>query len=90
MRFAVAARRDRRTATTSGVLPVFLFLAVAFMIGWLLVALKFIFLPMLLALFATFLFSPPVEWLHRRGLPRPLGIAITLGLTAAAIWLGGQ
>ena len=66
------------------VFSVFLFLSVALILGWLLVTFKFIFLPMLLALFATFLLSPPVEWLYRRGLPRPLGILVTL---AAALGL---
>ncbi|MDR1922614.1 MAG: hypothetical protein LBS31_12870, partial [Candidatus Adiutrix sp.] len=44
-------------ALSGRALPVFLTLSIALIIGWLLVALKFIFLPMLLALFATFLLS---------------------------------
>lgn len=71
-------------------LSIFLLLAIAMMIGWLLVALKFVFLPMLLALFATFLFNPPVEWLRRRGLPRALGIVLVLALAGLLIWLGGK
>ena len=90
MRFAGAARNARQTNASSRALPVFLFLAMALIIGWLLVALKFIFLPMLLALFATFLFSPPVEWLYRRKVPRPIGIVVTLSAAVAALWLGGR
>ena len=90
MRFAVAARHDRQPSPGNRVLPVFLFLAVALMLGWLLVALKFIFLPMVLALFATFLLSPPVEWLYRRKVPRPLGILITMVVAAVIIWLGSK
>jgi predicted PurR-regulated permease PerM len=71
-------------------LPVFLSLSIALIIGWLLMALKFIFLPMLLALFATFLLSPPVEWLYRRGVPRPVGIIITLAAAGVLCWLGGR
>ena len=71
-------------------LSLFLLLALALMIGWLLMALKFIFLPMLLALFATFLFNPPVEWLRRRGLPRAIGIVLVLALAGVLIWLGSK
>lgn len=68
-------------------LAVFLFLVIFLVAGWLLVTLKFIFLPMFLALFATFLLSPAVEWLCRRGLPRPLAIAVTLALALALGYL---
>ncbi len=90
MRYATATRRHQQHNTSNKVLPVFLFLSVALIIGWLLVALKFIFLPMLLALFGTFLLSPPVEWLHRRKVPRALGIAITLTITGVVIWLSSR
>jgi len=62
----------------------------AIMIGWLLVAMKFILLPMMLALFATFLFNPPVEWLRRKGVPRAVGIILVLALASLAVWLGGK
>ncbi len=84
---------SRRTASSghgSRVFQVFLFLAVALILGWLLVTFKFIFLPMFLALFATFLLSPPVEWLYRRGLPRPLGIVITLAAAVGLCWLAAS
>ncbi|MDR0881142.1 MAG: AI-2E family transporter [Candidatus Adiutrix sp.] len=87
-----ASPRPLRPAASSPgrVLPVFLFLAVALMIGWLLVALKFIFLPMTLALFGTFLLNPPVEWLQRRGLPRTVSLILVMALALAAVWLGGR
>lgn len=87
---ALIVKRGRQSNAADRVLPVFLFLAVALIIGWLLVALKFIFLPMLLAMFATFLLSPPVEWMYRRGLPRPIGIVITLAVAVAVVWMGGK
>ena len=90
MRNAMTIHRGRQPKAADRVLPVFLFLAVALILGWLLVALKFMFLPMFLALFATFLLSPPVEWMYRRGLPRPIGIIITVALAVAALWLGGK
>lgn len=71
-------------------LSLFLLLGLALMIGWLLMAMKFIFLPMLLALFATFLFNPPVEWLRRRGVPRVVGIILVLTLAGMLIWLGSK
>ena len=85
-----SARRPGRESPADRVRTVFLFLAVAMIIGWLLVNLKFIFLPLLLALFGTFLLSPPADWLHRRGAPRPLAAALTLAAAAALIWLGGR
>ncbi len=83
-------KRGRQPKPSERVLPVFLFLALAMMLGWLLVALKFLFLPMLLALFATFFLNPPIQWLQKKGLPRPLGIVLTLAASGAALWLGGQ
>ena len=90
MRYATAPRRQQEHRASNRVMPVFLFLAVALMIGWLLMALKFIFLPILLALFGTFLLNPPVEWLYRRGLPRPVGIVITVVGAGALIWLSSR
>jgi predicted PurR-regulated permease PerM len=90
MRFTVARQRHHRGEAAAGVLPVFLFLAVGLSIAWLLAALKFIFLPMLLALFGAFLLNPPVERLHRRGLPRPLAVLVVLAAAAVVFWLGAQ
>ncbi len=90
MRHAIIPRSDRQPNGVNRVLPVFLFLAVAIIIGWLLMALKFIFLPILLAMFATFFLNPPVVWMERRGLPRPIGIFAALATSAALIWLGGR
>ena len=87
---ALTVKRGRKVGATENVLPVFLFLAVALIIGWLLVALKFVFLPMLLAMFATFLLSPPVEWMYKRGLPRPVGIIITLAVVVVILWMSGK
>jgi len=69
---------------------VFLFLSLALMIGWLLVNLKFIFLPLFLAFFGAFLLSPPVEGLRRLGLPRPLAIILALAVAAVLVWLGSR
>ncbi|MDR3038225.1 MAG: AI-2E family transporter, partial [Candidatus Adiutrix sp.] len=85
----LARHRDRDSAA-GRIQTVFLFLAVALIIGWLLVNLKFIFLPLLLALFGTFLLSPPVEWLHRRRLPRSVAVVLTLGAAAALAWLASR
>jgi predicted PurR-regulated permease PerM len=60
------------------------------MIGWLLVNLKFIFLPLFLALFGAFLLSPPVEGLRRLGAPRPLAVILTLAGAAFLVWLGSR
>lgn len=84
------SQRVASSGPASRVFSVFLFLSVALILGWILVAFKFIFLPMLLALFATFLLSPPVEWLHRRGLPRPLGIVLTLVAAMALCFLAAS
>ena len=83
-------RRRLRKTTADRAQTVFIFLALALMIGWLLVKLKFIFLPLLLALFGAFLLSPPVERLCRLGLPRPPAIVFTLGGAAALVWLGSR
>lgn len=90
MRPASASGPARQPGGISRVVPVFFFLAVALILGWLLLTLKFLFMPILLALFATFFFNPPVVWLQNRGVPRPVGIALTLILTAAVLWLGGK
>lgn len=84
------ASSDRQPHSANKALQVFLLLAVAIMIGWLLVSMKFIFLPMMLALFATFLFNPPVEWLRRKGVPRAIGIILVLALAGLIVWLGGK
>ena len=83
------ARRGRPAAADRA-RTVFIFLALAMVIGWLLVNLKFIFLPLLLAVFGVFLLSPPVEKLHRLGVPRPLAIILTLAGVAALVWLGSR
>lgn len=90
MRLAAATRHIRQPYGSERAMSVFIFLALAITFGWLLVALKFIFLPMLLALFATFLISPPVEWLYRRKIPRPIGIVATLTVAVAIVWLAGR
>lgn len=84
----ISIRQNRESAAINRVLPTFLFLSLTLIIGWFLMTLKFIFLPLLLALFGTFLLSPPVEWLHRHRLPRPVGMIVTLATALALIWLG--
>jgi predicted PurR-regulated permease PerM len=77
-------------AAADRVRTAFLFLALALMIGWLLVNLKFIILPLFLALYGAFLLSPPVEGLRRLGLPRPLAMILTLAGATALVWLGSR
>jgi predicted PurR-regulated permease PerM len=84
------ARRRVRPDPADRARTAFLFLALALMIGWLLVKLKFIFLPLLLALFGAFLLSPPVEGLRRLGVPRPLAILLALAGAAGLLWLGSR
>lgn len=83
-------RRVKKPSSANKALPVFLILAIAIMIGWLLVLFKFIFMPMFLAMFATFLLNPPVEWLHRHRLPRPVGIIVVAAMSGVILWLGGK
>jgi len=79
-----------RPAADDRARTVFIFLALALMIGWLLVNLKFIFLPLFLAVFGAFLLSPPVEGLRRLGVPRPLAIILVLAVVTALVWLGSR
>ncbi|MGL4208411.1 MAG: AI-2E family transporter, partial [Candidatus Adiutrix sp.] len=85
---STALRKRAKGTETNRALAVFLILSIALIVGWLLVVLKFIFLPIILAMFATFLLSPPVEWLFKRGIPRPIGIILTISATAVLGWLG--
>jgi predicted PurR-regulated permease PerM len=62
-------------------------------IGLLLYAARAAFVPVVFALLIALVLSSPVEWLHRRGMPRTLGAALilllfvgALGLTLGAIW----
>ena len=68
----------------------FVFLALALMIGWLLVNLKFIFLPLFLAFFSAFLLIPSVEGLRRLGAPRLLATIVVLLGTTVLAWLGSR
>ncbi len=79
-----------QNAASSKTFAAFLFLTMSLLIAWLLITLKFIFLPMLLALFVTFLLSPPVEWLRQKGIPRGFGIPVVLAAMIALFWLGGR
>ena len=79
-----------RIETAARVRTVFLFLAIFMILGWLLVNLKFIFLPLFLALCATFLLGPPVEWLRGRGVPRPLGLSLILAVVVGLLWLSSR
>ena len=90
MRPIASENKKFQFSKSDGPLSVFLFLAIALILGWLLMALKFIFLPMILALFCTFLLNPPVVWLKSKGVPRPIGIALSLGGSMVLIWLGGR
>ena len=87
---AAQTRRRGRKDTAGQARTAFIFLALALMIGWLLVNLKFIFLPLVLAFFGAFLLSPPVERLRRLGLPHLLAILLTLGGAAVLVWLASR
>ena len=71
-------------------LNIFLFLAITLILGWLLVTLKFVFLPMLLAAFITFMLSPLVEFLVKYKVPRPLSLIFTLVTASFLIWFLGN
>ena len=69
---------------------VFLGLASAVIIGWLLQVLKFVMLPAVIAAFITFLLIPMVSWLTRRKVPHALASSIAIILTVLLIYLLGN
>ncbi|MEW5722545.1 MAG: AI-2E family transporter [Thermodesulfobacteriota bacterium] len=70
-------------------LTLFLGLAVAVIVCWLLQVLKFVFLPLVLAVFISFLLSPLVAWLHKRRVPLILAVTLCILLTLAVIYALG-
>lgn len=46
-----------------------------------------LFMPVLLGLFLAVLSLPALNWLHRRGIPRPLAILMTVGLNLLILFL---
>lgn len=63
---------------TNRVLTVFLGLSVAVIICWLLQVLKFVFLPIVMAVFITFLLNPLVKLLTRFKVPLFLAVTLTI------------
>ena len=75
--------------TQSHALSIFLGMAVVILIGWMLVQLRFIFLPMVLGIFISFLLNPVVNYMTRFKVPRFLAVILTLFLAVCALTLVG-
>ena len=58
-------------------------------IGWLLKVLMFVFLPLVIAVFISFLLNPLVAWLTRHKVPLSLAVALTLFLASCVLFLAG-
>ncbi|UOQ57730.1 AI-2E family transporter [Leucobacter allii] len=54
---------------------------------WLIVQVRIIVIPLLVAILLTALLAPVVHWFERRGAPRWLGVVTALALFAAAVWV---
>ena len=70
-------------------LTIFLGLAITILMGWLLMTLRFVFLPLVLAVFITFLLTPLVNWLTRRKIPLFIASAVTIILAVMVLYLTG-
>ena len=73
---------------------VLLVLAVVVVVGFVMVRLRLVVVPLLIATLIAAAATPLVEWLARRGVPRPLAVWLTLlagfGLLGGAGWLVGS
>ena len=69
---------------------IFLGLAVTVIICWLLTVLKFVFLPLVLALFFSFLLNPLVNWMTKYKIPRVLAVSFAIILALAVLFLVGN
>jgi AI-2 transport protein TqsA len=65
-------------------------LTLAILIGWLLQTLQFVFLPVLLATFITFLLTPLVSFLNRYKIPTVVAAILAIVLMFLVIFLGGK
>ncbi len=54
---------------------------------WLVVQVRIIVIPLLIAILLTALLAPVVQWFERRGAPRGLGVFAALAVFGAAVWL---
>lgn len=54
---------------------------------WLIVQVRIIVIPLLIAILLTALLAPVVQWIERRGAPRWLGVIISLALFVASVWI---
>ncbi|MDR1079922.1 MAG: AI-2E family transporter [Deltaproteobacteria bacterium] len=67
-------------------LKLFVGLGLFFMMSFILLHLKIVVLPMVLAFFISCLLNPLVEFLQRKGIPRPLSIILALAVGIGIIW----
>ncbi|MDR1165448.1 MAG: AI-2E family transporter [Deltaproteobacteria bacterium] len=80
--------RHRLPDLSSGfAIKLFLGLGVIFMVSYLFIVLKIVFLPLVLAFLATSLLAPLVKIFRRWGLPATPAVALSLLLGFAVIWL---
>lgn len=54
---------------------------------WLIVQVRIIVIPLLIAILLTALLAPVVHWFERRGAPRWLGVIIALAVFVASVWI---
>lgn len=54
---------------------------------WLIVQVRIIVIPVLVAILLTALLAPVVHWFERHGAPRWLGVIVALGMFAASVWV---
>lgn len=70
-------------------MTIFLGLSLAIIICWLLMVLRFVFLPAVLAMFIAVLLTPLVDWLTRLKMPRTLAALLTIFATMLIVYLVG-
>lgn len=54
---------------------------------WLIVQVRIIVIPLLIAILLTALLNPVVHWFERRGAPRWLGVIVALAVFIASVWI---
>ena len=54
---------------------------------WLIVQVRIIVIPVLIAILLTALLAPVVHWFERNGAPKWLGVIVALGAFGAAVWI---
>ena len=70
-------------------LTIFLGLAITILMGWLLMTLRFVFLPLVLAVFVAFLLNPLVNWLTRHKVPLFIASSLAIVLMILVLYLTG-